>query len=124
MINNLIILRLFQLLLMKLQSKLFFIKYIILIIIELNHKIPEFFSIIRLVEKGGAIVVVPSGKYLFRGNIDIPKGVTLKGMFGSVPSHSGFPKIDDLYGSVLLPTANKGKKDAEPFITVRENGTL
>src|SRR5580658_1786023 len=38
---------------------------------------------------GGGTVFAPTGRYLFHGVLTIPEGVTLRGSFSCVPSHTG-----------------------------------
>ena len=38
---------------------------------------------------GGGTVYAPPGKYLFKGTINVPVGVTLRGSYTCVPSHVG-----------------------------------
>jgi len=66
---------------------------------------------------GGGTVYVPAGNYRFEGQIVVPTGVELRGIF-DVPHHtvSG--------GSVLMTTANKGKADAMPFIRLETKSGL
>jgi hypothetical protein len=73
-------------------------------------------------------VIVPSGLYLFKGNLTIPPGVTLQGSFDVVPSHdlrSNQPLTD---GSILMPTQGKGVpcdiNCTRAFVTVTENAVL
>ena len=77
---------------------------------------------------GGGTVYAPPGRYLFRGILNIPEGVTLRGSFGCVPSHTGIrdhgqPKPGD-DGTALLVTAGKGKEDGEPFLTLNSNSAV
>lgn len=78
--------------------------------------------------EAGGTVYVPRGSYLFKGSLNIPKAVTLKGVIESVPSHTGvrFPggskPGDD--GTTFLVTGNRGNESAEPFITLNTNSTL
>lgn len=77
---------------------------------------------------GGGTVYAPPGRYLFRGALNIPEGVTLRGSFTCVPSHTGLrdqgqPKPGD-DGTVLLPTAGRGREDGEPFITLNTNSSV
>ena len=77
---------------------------------------------------GGGTVYAPTGRYLFRGVLSIPEGVTLRGSFASVPSHTGVRDPgqskpgDD--GTALLVTAGKGKEDGEPFLTLNTNSSV
>src|SRR5437588_2809967 len=38
---------------------------------------------------GGGTVYAPQGRYLFSGHLSVPNGVTLAGMWNSVPAHTG-----------------------------------
>ena len=78
--------------------------------------------------KAGGIVWAGPGKYLFRGQLNVPVGVTLSGVFGSVPAHNGhrdkgLPEPGD-FGTVLMPTADRGREDGAPFITLNTNSVL
>ena len=77
---------------------------------------------------GGGTVYAPPGRYLFRGVLNVPVGVTLRGSYTCVPSHTGFkdrtqPKPGD-DGTALLATAGKGKEDGDPFITLNTNSSV
>lgn len=77
---------------------------------------------------GGGVVLVPRGNFLFAGHLNVPNGVTLKGIWESVPSHNGvrdagLPKPTD-DGTTFLVTEGAGKEDAPPFITLNYNSTL
>lgn len=79
-------------------------------------------------EAGGGIVYAPRGTYFFAGHLDVPKAVTLKGMWESVPSHvgirdAGAPKPQD-DGTTFLVTENRGNEEGPPFITLNHNSTL
>jgi putative cofactor-binding repeat protein len=77
---------------------------------------------------GGGVVEVPKGNYLFRGHLNVPNAVTLRGVWESVPAHNGLrdrglPKPTD-DGTTLLVTEGAGKEDGPPFITLNTNSTL
>lgn len=77
---------------------------------------------------GGGIVHAPRGNYFFAGQLNVPSAVTLKGTWESVPAHNGLrdaglPKPTD-DGTTFLITANAGKEDGPPFITLNHNSTL
>jgi hypothetical protein len=77
---------------------------------------------------GGGTVNVPVGNFLFLGRLNVPQGVTLEGIWTSVPAHNGIrdnglPKPTD-DGTTLLITADQGKEDAPAFITLNTNSTL
>ena len=77
---------------------------------------------------GGGTVHAPRGNYFFAGSLNVPRAVTLEGIWQSVPAHNGLrdaglPKPTD-DGTTFLVTANAGKEDAAPFITLNTNATL
>ncbi len=77
---------------------------------------------------GGGVVVASRGNYLFRGHLNVPPGVTLRGVWESVPSHNGIrdanlPKPTD-DGTTLLVTEGAGNEEGTPFITLNTNSTL
>ncbi|KAA6330910.1 hypothetical protein EZS27_020435 [termite gut metagenome] len=76
----------------------------------------------------GGTVYVPRGNYLFKGSLNVPQAVTLKGAFESVPSHNGIrntglPKPGD-DGTTFFITGNKENESGNPFITLNTNSTL
>lgn len=76
----------------------------------------------------GGLVNVPRGQYKFDGSINVPQGVTLRGMWNSVPAHNGcrdmgLPKPTD-DGVTFLVVGNAGKEDAKSFITLNTNSVL
>ena len=78
--------------------------------------------------EGGGVVFAPRGNYMFAGHLTVPNAVTLKGIWESVPSHvgirnAGAPKPTD-DGTTFLVTADPGKEDGRPFITLNNNTTL
>jgi hypothetical protein len=73
-------------------------------------------------------VYAPRGNYLFKGHLVVPNGVTLKGVWESVPAHNGIrdaglPKPTD-DGTTFLITEGAGSEDGAPFITLNTNSTL
>ncbi|MGH7976933.1 MAG: glycosyl hydrolase family 28-related protein [Limisphaerales bacterium] len=79
-------------------------------------------------QAGGGIVYAPRGNYFFAGHLNVPVGVTLKGVWQSVPSHSGLrnhdaPKPTD-DGTTFLVTENAGNEDGAPFIKLNTDSTL
>src|ERR1039458_9157096 len=77
---------------------------------------------------GGGIVHAPRGNYFFAGHLDVPVGVTLEGIWQSVPSHTGLrddagPKPTD-NGTTFLVTENAGHEDGPPFIKLNTDSTL
>ena len=78
-------------------------------------------------EAGGGVVTVPTGRYRFNGQIEIPADVALRGTFAYAPAHAGIRdkgKEKPVYGSVLEPHAGAGHEDGRPFITLTDNSTL
>jgi hypothetical protein len=67
---------------------------------------------------GGDLVHVPRGNYLIEGRLSVPKDVVLEGVFRAPQTRT------QNRGSCLLAVADRGKPDAEPFITLGQNGTL
>ncbi|MBN1442197.1 MAG: hypothetical protein JXA90_05775 [Planctomycetes bacterium] len=79
-------------------------------------------------EGRGGTVVVPRGDYLISGRINVPKAVTLKGVWESVPAHNGIrdrglPKPTD-DGTTLLITGGAGSEEGAAAITLNTNSTL
>ncbi|NQT04012.1 MAG: hypothetical protein HQ580_18445 [Planctomycetes bacterium] len=79
-------------------------------------------------EAGGGVVYAPRGNYFFASHLNIPKAVTLAGIWQSVPAHNGIrnpglPKPTD-DGTTFLVTEGAGKEDSPPFITLNTNSTL
>lgn len=77
---------------------------------------------------GGGTVYAPSGRYLFRGTLTLPEGVTLRGSFSCVPSHNGIrdkgqPKPGD-DGTALFVDAGRGNEDGKPFLTLSTNSSV
>ncbi|MDR1271215.1 MAG: glycoside hydrolase family 55 protein [Planctomycetaceae bacterium] len=74
------------------------------------------------------VVSVPRGNYRFEGSLNVPNGVTLKGVWESVPSHIGIRNkgqvkpTDD--GTTFLVTGGQGQINAPPFLTLNSNSTL
>src|SRR5512140_1086512 len=73
-------------------------------------------------QAGGGVVYAQRGNYFFAGHLNVPRAVTLKGMWESVPAHNGLrdrggTKPTD-NGTTLLVTESAGTEDGEPFITL------
>jgi len=64
---------------------------------------------------GGGVVEVPAGKYVIKGTLSVPAGVTLQGVL-RVPPTIQRKKTGEVVGSVLLAYAGRGKEDGAPFI--------
>lgn len=67
----------------------------------------------------GGIVLVPVGRYLIKGNLRIPEGVTLEGVWQAPPR-----TVHRLNGSHLLAVSGEGDESATPFITMHTNSTI
>jgi hypothetical protein len=79
-------------------------------------------------EAGGGSVYAARGNYFFAGHLNVPRAVTLKGMWESVPSHTGLRNPESAKptdeGTTFLVTENEGREDGAPFITLNDNSTL
>jgi len=78
--------------------------------------------------QGGGVVYAPRGQYRFEGSLRVPPGVTLRGVWESVPAHNGIrdrglPKPTD-DGTTFLVIGGAGSEDGPPFITLNHNSTL
>jgi hypothetical protein len=67
---------------------------------------------------GNDVVFVPRGRYLIRGNLEVPENVTLEGAFNSPSARNRNS------GSVLLAVAGAGDAKGKPFITLHASCTL
>jgi hypothetical protein len=79
-------------------------------------------------QAGGGTVQAGRGNFLFAGHLNVPKAVTLEGIWTSVPAHNGIrdrglPKPTD-DGTTFLATESAGSEDGPPFITLTHNSTL
>ena len=75
----------------------------------------------------GGVVFAPTGRYSFSGSLEVPKEVTLRGVFAWAPSHQGIrDKGDQLpeFGTVLLPRGGAGSEDGPAFIRLSTNSVL
>ena len=76
----------------------------------------------------GSIVDVPRGNFFFSGHINVPSGVTLAGVWQSVPAHNGIrdrglPKPTD-DGTTFLVTEGEDEEDGPAFLTLNTNSVL
>jgi hypothetical protein len=69
---------------------------------------------------GGGVVDVPAGRYVIKGNLSVPAGVTLQGTF-RVPPTPQHNKARELTGSVLMAYAGRGSEQGAPFIRLAGN---
>jgi pectate lyase-like protein len=79
-------------------------------------------------EAGGGTVYAPPGRYLLQASLVIPDGVTLRGSFQCVPSHTGLRDHGQLApgddGTALFVTSGRGKENGDPFLTLNTNSTV
>jgi hypothetical protein len=68
--------------------------------------------------KHGGVVLVPVGRWLCRGHLDLKMGVHLKGM--NEAPQSWEPQT----GSILEPTEGRGREDAPAFIEMRSSTSV
>lgn len=61
---------------------------------------------------GGGVLFVPKGKYVIKGVLNIPKGITLRGELKKPV------KGQAIEGTVLMAYSGKGNKNASAFITM------
>jgi hypothetical protein len=69
-------------------------------------------------EPGNGAVFVPRGRYLINGNLEVPEGVMLEGVFRAPSARTSNS------GSVLLAMAGAGDAKGQPFITLHTSCTL
>ena len=77
---------------------------------------------------GGGVVYAPPGQYLFKGVLEIPDGIGLRGSYLCVSSHNGIrdhgqPKPGE-DGTALFVTAGRGSEEGKPFLTLNTNSTV
>lgn len=77
---------------------------------------------------GGGVVRATRGAYRFAGHLNIPNGVTLAGMWQSVPAHNGIrdrglPRPTD-DGTTFLVTEGANTEQGPAFVTLNTNSTL
>ena len=68
--------------------------------------------------KSGGEVLLPAGKYLLRGSLSIPTGVSLQGSWKQ-PHHGAWQN-----GSTLLVTGGRGEEDGKATITLQQSSGL
>jgi len=64
---------------------------------------------------GGGTVFVPEGRYVIKGNLQIPTSVTLRGEWAA-PT----PESPTVKGTVLMAYAGRGETNGTPFISVNQ----
>ncbi len=68
--------------------------------------------------KGGGIVFVPAGTYLVKGTLNVPQGVTLRGVW-EAPHHADIGK-----GTVIHATGGAGDENGTPLITLNQSSCI
>ncbi|MBN2309351.1 MAG: hypothetical protein JXR94_10290 [Candidatus Hydrogenedentes bacterium] len=66
----------------------------------------------------GGIVFAPAGTYRLGGALNVPQGVTLRGVWES-PHHADIGK-----GTMLYATGSKGNEDGPPLITLNQSSGI
>lgn len=67
---------------------------------------------------GGGTLYVPAGKYVIKGNLLIPKGITLRGEWQKPV------KGQAISGTILMAYAGRGDENATPFITMQTSAAV
>ncbi|RYY36955.1 MAG: carbohydrate-binding protein, partial [Sphingobacteriaceae bacterium] len=67
---------------------------------------------------GGGTLFVPSGKYVIKGTLLIPKGITLRGEWEK-PT-----KGQAIKGTILMAYTGRGNENATPFITMETSAAI
>ena len=72
---------------------------------------------------GGGIVLLPGGKYMLLGSLDVPSGVELRGTYEL--RHRTWPGQDGkAKGAILQPYANQTQPDGPPTVALEPNSGL
>lgn len=71
---------------------------------------------------GGGVVVLPSGRFAVKGNLTIPRGVTLEGTYRAALTIESRDQPAD--GTILLAYAGRGSAEGEPFIRLAGNNSV
>ncbi len=72
----------------------------------------------QLGNQGGGVLFVPEGKYAIRGNLLIPKGITLRGEWKKPV------KGEPIVGTILMAYSGKGNENSTPFITMETSAAV
>lgn len=67
---------------------------------------------------GGGTLFVPEGRYVIKGNLLLPKGITLRGEWKKPK------KGESVVGTILMAYAGKGDEEATPFITMEPSSAV
>ena len=68
----------------------------------------------QMARAGGGTVFVPEGRYVIKGNLEIPVSVTLRGEW-TAPT----PEEPAVRGTILMAYAGRGQAEGTPFVTVQ-----
>ena len=78
-------------------------------------------AIDAVAQSGGGVVFLPAGRYLFKGDLLVKEGVTLRGDYEEPdPDHDRY----QVAGTILMPTADRGNPDGPPFITLERGSGI
>ncbi len=72
----------------------------------------------NLGQLGGGVLFVPEGKYVVKGNLLIPKGVTVRGEWKKPV------KGEPVVGTILMAYSGKGVENGTPFITMETSAAV
>ena len=78
-------------------------------------------------KQGGNVVLLPTGKYLLTGELDVPPETALKGIFQGPVAHGSLVFSDEGIpgaGTTLLALPGKGKEHGTPLITIHDNASV
>jgi hypothetical protein len=67
---------------------------------------------------GGGVLFVPRGKYVIKGTLVIPKGITLRGEWQKPVKGS------PIEGTILMAYTGRGNENATPFITMEPSSAV
>lgn len=67
---------------------------------------------------GGGSLFVPAGKYVLKGNLNIPKGITIRGEWEKPI------KGQAIKGTILMVYTGRGNENATPFITMEPSSAV
>ncbi|HTJ50056.1 MAG TPA: glycosyl hydrolase family 28-related protein [Cyclobacteriaceae bacterium] len=67
---------------------------------------------------GGGTLFLPEGQYVIKGNLLLPKGITLRGEWKKPV------KGEPVAGTILMAYAGKGDEEATPFITMEPSSAV
>jgi uncharacterized protein YjdB len=67
---------------------------------------------------GGGTLFVPKGKYVIRGTLEIPKGITLRGEWQKPV------KGDSIRGTILMAYSGRGNNSGTPFISMQPSAGI